>query len=125
MANRVERKVYENKSLVIQEFISGEVVEVKSGENLVYGDLLIFDNTSKKYVKYVKATHKTKIGEALLRVYNSDKNITVADEGVVVVRQGRLNKAIFKGIDWSSLDADDYKLIAQLERLNIILEEVK
>ncbi len=126
MRNRVERKDYAIKNLALQEFIKGETVEVKDGEALSYGDLLIFDNASKKYVKYVKDTHKARIGEALLRVCNEEENITAKDDKVTVIRQGILDRGIFKGIeDWKNLDADDYKLIAQLERLNIYLEEVK
>lgn len=127
MRNRVERVDYNNDKLVLKEFIHGETVELKQGEVIVFGDLLIFDTASKKYVKYVPATHKATLSEALLRVYNEVEGLTAgSDDKVVVVRQGILDRNHFKAIDFTkTLSVDDYKLIAQLERLNIYLEEVK
>lgn len=127
MANRVEKKEYNKNKLVIEEFIQGELVALKDGEVIEAGQVLVFDTTEKKYVKYDKATHKTLLGTVLLRVYKGQDKITASDGNTkaTVLRQGIINKSLLKGIEFSSLDEDDYKLIASLEQFNIYIEEVK
>lgn len=125
MANRVITQELVNKNLVIREFVQGETVALKDGETVKYGDVLIFDAAEKKYVKYVKATHKGKLGDAILRVYKGADIDTAKDARAIVVRQGELNAKVVNGNFEEEKDADDYKLIAQLERLNILLMEVE
>lgn len=127
MANRVTKQNFLDNKLVLKEFIRGESVPVKTGENIEYGDVLILDTAERKYVKYVKATHKTNLATAILRVYKDEASIKSAKEGtkVAVLRQGEVNINLLKAGFETEKDADDYALIAQLERLNIILEEVE
>lgn len=126
MQNRVKKEKNDANKLVIEEFIAGESVELKNGEKLEGGELLIFDDASKKYVKYAKATHKAKLGEARLRVYKDEESVSAGnDTKVLTLKQGRINKALFKAGFNGTLDADDYKLLAVLEQFNIHLEEVK
>lgn len=127
MKNRVQKEEITNKSVVIEEFIQGEVVPLKNGETINHGDLLIFDVTSKKYVKFDKGTHGELIGKSLLRVYKGDEKVIAKtdDVAVVTVKQGRLNKKLFKAGFEEELDEKDYELIATLEKFNIHLCEVK
>lgn len=127
MANRVTKQEFSTNKLVLKEFIRGESVPVKTGESFEYGDVLILDTTERKYVKYVKATHKTNLATAILRVYKDETPVSSAKEGtrVVVLRQGEVDSKLLKAEFETEKDADDYALIAQLERLNIILEEVE
>lgn len=127
MANRVTKQEFSTNKLVLKEYIRAESVPVKTGESFEYGDVLILDTTERKYVKYVKATHKTQLPTAILRVYKDEAAIKTAKEGTmaVVLRQGEVDSKLIKAGFETEKDADDYALIAQLERLNIILEEVE
>lgn len=122
MANRVSRANYDNDQLVLKEFITGEAVVLAQGESIKEGQVLIFDTTKKKYVKYVKSTHTSKFNQEVVRVrvYKGDKDINATEDTVVeVLRQGIVNKALLKGCE-----DEDYNLIATLEKTNIFVEEV-
>lgn len=124
MSNRVQKTNYEKKDLVLKEFITGEVVEVKESETIEPGQVLIFSSTEKKYVKYDKSTHSSNFSNEIVRIrlYIGEEEITTnsTNNKVVVLRQGVLNKAKVKG-----LEEEDYNLLAQLELQNIYLEDVK
>lgn len=115
---RITKDTYDFTKLVVRRYLNDEHIKIKSGSNIVTGDILV-QGTNGEYEKYNKVTH-TNIGN--IRVYVAEEEIkeSEADLKIGAFRQGELNKKLVKGVE-----ATDYNLINALEIHNIFLVEVK
>lgn len=125
MANRVKPlNEVEHKRLVLEEFITGEAVELEVNIGVIKTGQILAQNTSTgKWEVY----DKTATSDGLnipRRIYKGEEELdtdAVADNLVaVVLREGRVDRDLVVGLDYKT----DYLGTAELERNRIYLEEV-
>lgn len=125
MANRViQINEVEHKRLVLEEFITGEAVELEVNIGVIKTGQVLAQNTSTgKWEVY----DKTATSDGLnipRRIYKGEEELDTdasSDSLVaVVLREGRVDRDLVVGLDYKT----DYLGIAELERNRIYLEEV-
>ncbi len=125
MTNRVKPlNEVEHKRLVLEEFITGEAVELEVNIGVIKTGQILAQNTSTgKWEVY----DKTATSDGLnipRRIYKGEEELdtdAVADNLVaVVLREGRVDRDLVVGLDYKT----DYLGTAELERNRIYLEEV-
>ena len=125
MANRVTQiNEVEHKRLVLEEFITGEAVELEVNIGVIKKGQVLAQNTSTgKWEVY----DKTATSDGLnipRRIYKGEEELdtdATSDNLVaVVLREGRVDRDLVVGLDYKT----DYTGTAELERNRIYLEEV-
>ena len=125
MANRVTQiNEVEHKRLVLEEFITGEAVELEVNIGVIKTGQVLAQNTSTgKWEHY----DKTATSDGLnipRRIYKGEEELDTDASSdslaAVVLREGRVDRDLVAGLDYTT----DYTGIAELERNRIYLEEV-
>lgn len=124
MANRVKQiNEVEHKRLVLEEFITGEAVELEVNIGVIKTGQILAQNTSTgKWEQYDKSgsngldiPRRIYKGEDELDTDASSDNLVAA-----ALREGRVDRDLVEGLDYKT----DYTGTAELERNRIYLEEV-
>ncbi|WP_064610396.1 hypothetical protein [Streptobacillus moniliformis] len=122
MAEKIKVENFNFDRLVIERFLQDEIVEIEDGQSLENGDVLVQDNGTGKYTKYVTETHGQNLHVTNLRVYTGDDIKNTSDYKGTALRQGKVN---IKKVKNMPSDVAKYALINQLEKHNIFIEEEK
>ena len=125
MTNRVKPlNEVEHKRLVLEEFITGEAVELEVNIGVIKTGQILAQNTSTgKWEQY----DKTATSDGLnipRRIYKGEEDLdtdaSTDSLAAVVLREGRVDRDLVVGLDYKT----DYTGTAELERNRIYLEEV-
>ena len=125
MANRVTQiNEVEHKRLVLEEFITGEAVELEVNIGVIKTGQILAQNTSTgKWEVYDKTATSDGLN-ITRRIYKGEEELdtdATSDNLVaVVLREGRVDRDLVVGLDYKT----DYTGTAELERNRIYLEEV-
>ncbi|CAM3398962.1 hypothetical protein [Pseudostreptobacillus hongkongensis] len=122
MKNLVKKEKFNTKNVVVERFIPDDIVELVAGQQLKHGDILVQDETTGKWKKYVKTDFT---GSENIRIYTGEdlEQASTADDKAEVLRQGRVDKAFVGNL--SETSTDNIKVLNTLEIHNIFVEEVK
>lgn len=122
MKNLVKKEKFNTKNVVIERFIADDIVDLVADQQLKHGDILVQDETTGKWKKYVKTDFT---GSENIRIYTGEdlEQASAADDKAEVLRQGRVDKAFVGNL--SETSTDNIKVLNALEIHNIFVEEVK
>lgn len=125
MGNRVKPlNEVEHKRLVLEEFITGEAVELEANIGIIKTGQVLAQNTSTgKWEVYDKTASSDGLNIPR-RIYKGEEELDTDASSdslaAVVLREGRVDRDLVAGLDYKT----DYTGIAELERNRIYLEEV-
>ncbi len=125
MGNRVKPlNEVEHKRLVLEEFITGEAVELEANIGIIKTGQVLAQNTSTgKWEVYDKTASSDGLNIPR-RIYKGEEELDTDASSdslaAVVLREGRVDRDLVAGLDYTT----DYTGIAELERNRIYLEEV-
>ena len=120
--NLVKTEDYGTSKLIIERFMTDELVELKVGQTLKHGEIIMQDLTTGKWEKISERPYD---GNENFRIYVGEDLTKPSEENdkVQVLRQGRVDKNSLVGL---TTQADKiYTLINGLEKHNIFVEEVR
>lgn len=124
MANRVKQiNEVEHKRLVLEEFLTGEAVELEVNIGVIKTGQVLAQNTSTgKWEQYDDSGSNGL--DIPRRIYKGEEELDTdaSSDGLVavVLREGRVDRDLVEGLDYKT----DYTGTAELERNRIYLEEV-
>ena len=125
MGNRVKPlDEVEHKRLVLEEFLTGEVVELEVNIGIIkQGEVLAQNTSTGKWEQYDKTATSDSLNIPR-RIYKGEEDLDTGAStdslAAVVLREGRVDRDLVVGLDYKT----DYLGTAELERNRIYLEEV-
>ncbi|MCF0161368.1 MAG: hypothetical protein HUJ88_02090 [Fusobacterium necrophorum] len=105
-----KREKFDRKNIT-KDVVSIPGLVDKACEKLEIGNVLAYNVTTKKWVKYAKETHAT--GLFLFGIVKNDVDVTSADTSISILVQGEVPKTYVKEV------SDDEKLWALLAKQGI------
>ncbi|CAL7894674.1 hypothetical protein A2U03_06880 [Fusobacterium necrophorum subsp. funduliforme] len=105
-----KREKFDRKNIT-KDVVSIPGLVDKACKKLEIGNVLAYNDTTKKWVKYAKETHAT--GLFLFGIVKNDVDVTSADTSISILVQGEIPKTYVKEV------SDDEKLWALLAKQGI------
>ncbi|AYV95957.1 hypothetical protein [Fusobacterium necrophorum] len=105
-----KREKFDRKNIT-KDVVSIPGLVDKACKKLEIGNVLAYNDTTKKWVKYSKETHAT--GLFLFGIVKNDVDVTSADTSISILVQGEVPKTYVKEV------SDDEKLWALLAKQGI------
>lgn len=102
-----KRENFEKKGIVRDEKSIAGVVD-KTAKKIEFAEVLAYNHTTKKWVKYVKETHNT--GAFLLGIAKDEIDVTSADKTIAILVRGEVAR-----VDVKAVESDEalYSLLAR------------
>ncbi|KYM48142.1 hypothetical protein A2U04_05295 [Fusobacterium necrophorum subsp. funduliforme] len=86
-----------NRKNITKDVVSILGLVDKACKKLEIGNVLVYDDAAKKWIKYAKPTHST--GLFLFGIVKNDVDVTKADTSISILVQGELPKAYVKEVN--------------------------